>query len=39
MTKRYALRDDQWEQIKDLLLGRMGTDPRQYCGQPIPLNS
>ena len=25
MTKRYALRDDQWEQIKDLLPGRMGT--------------
>ena len=25
MTKRYALRDDHWEQIKDLLHGRMGT--------------
>ena len=25
MTKRYALKDDQWEQIKDLLHGRMGT--------------
>ena len=25
MTKRYALRDDQWEQIKDLLPGRTGT--------------
>lgn len=25
MTKRYALRDDQWEQIKDLLPGRAGT--------------
>ena len=25
MTKRYALRDDQWEQIKDLLPGRMDT--------------
>ena len=24
MTKRYALRDDQWEQIKDLLPGRIG---------------
>ena len=25
MTKRYALKDDQWEQVKDLLHGRMGT--------------
>ena len=25
MTKRYALRDDQWEQIKDLLPGRTST--------------
>lgn len=25
MTKRYALKDDQWEQIKDLLHGGMGT--------------
>lgn len=25
MTKRYALRDDQWEQIKDLLPGRAST--------------
>ncbi|WP_373683536.1 IS5 family transposase [Acinetobacter sp. YH18001] len=25
MTKRYALKDEQWEQIKDLLPGRMGT--------------
>ena len=25
MTKRYALRDDQWERIKDLLPGREGT--------------
>jgi len=25
MTKRYALRDDQWEQIKDLLPGRVST--------------
>ena len=25
MTKRYALRDDQWQQIKDLLPGRMDT--------------
>ncbi|SPJ22186.1 Transposase DDE domain protein [Prolinoborus fasciculus] len=25
MTKRYALRDDQWERIKDLLPGRPGT--------------
>lgn len=25
MTKRYALRDDQWEQIKDLLPGRANT--------------
>lgn len=25
MTKRYALRDDQWERIKDLLPGRAGT--------------
>jgi len=24
MTKRYALRDDQWERIKDLLPGRAG---------------
>ena len=24
-TRRYALRDDQWEQIKDLLPGREGT--------------
>lgn len=25
MTKRYALRDDQWEQMKDLLPARAGT--------------
>ncbi len=25
MTKRYALREDQWEKIKDLLPGRAGT--------------
>src|SRR5512147_292478 len=25
MTRRYALRDDQWECIKDLLPGRKGT--------------
>ena len=25
MTKRYALRDDQWERIKDSLPGRPGT--------------
>jgi transposase len=25
MTKRYALRDDQWERIKDLLPGREDT--------------
>lgn len=25
MTKRYALKDEQWEQIKDLLPGRTGT--------------
>ena len=25
MTKRYALRNDQWERIKDLLLGREQT--------------
>jgi len=25
MTRRYALRDDQWERIKDLLPGRKGT--------------
>ncbi len=25
MTRRYALRDDQWEQIKDLLPGRVGS--------------
>ncbi len=24
-TRRYALRDDQWERIKDLLPGRKGT--------------
>ncbi len=24
MTRRYALRDDQWERIKDLLPGREG---------------
>lgn len=24
-TRRYALRDDQWEKIKDLLPGRSGT--------------
>jgi len=23
-TRRYALRDDQWERIKDLLPGRVG---------------
>jgi transposase len=25
MTRRYALRDDQWERIKDILPGRKGT--------------
>jgi transposase len=25
MTRRYALRDDQWDRIKDLLPGREGT--------------
>ena len=25
MTRRYGLRDDQWERIKDLLLGREET--------------
>jgi transposase len=25
MTRRYALRDDQWERLKDLLPGREGT--------------
>ena len=25
MTRRYALREDQWERIKDLLAGRKGT--------------
>ena len=25
MSKRYALRDNQWEQIKDLFPGRTGT--------------
>ena len=25
MTRRYALREDQWERIKDLLPGRKGT--------------
>ena len=25
MNKRYALIDDWWEQVKDLLPGRMGT--------------
>lgn len=25
MSKRYALRDDQWERIKNLLPGREGT--------------
>jgi hypothetical protein len=25
MTSRYGLRDDQWEKIKDLLLGREGS--------------
>lgn len=25
MTRRYALRDDQWERIKDLLPGRQGS--------------
>jgi len=25
MTKRYALKDDQWEQIKDLLPGQAST--------------
>jgi transposase len=27
-TKRYGLRDDQWERIKDLLPGRKGTEGR-----------
>jgi hypothetical protein len=25
LTRRYALREDQWERIKDLLPGRKGT--------------
>ncbi len=25
MTKRYGLRDDQWDRIKDLLPGRVET--------------
>ena len=25
MIRRYALRDDQWERLKDLLPGRAGT--------------
>jgi hypothetical protein len=25
MSRRYALRDDQWERIKDLLSGRAGS--------------
>ncbi len=25
MTRRYGLRDDQWEPIQNLLLGREGT--------------
>ncbi len=25
MVKRYGLREDQWEQFKDLLLGRVET--------------
>ncbi|MFO7595592.1 MAG: IS5/IS1182 family transposase, partial [Desulfocurvibacter africanus] len=25
MARRYALRDDQWERIKDLLPGRAGS--------------
>lgn len=25
MTRRYALQDDQWERIKDLMPGRVGT--------------
>ncbi len=27
-TRRYGLRDDQWERIKDLLPGRSGTEGR-----------
>ena len=27
-TRRYGLRDDQWERIKDLLPGRAGTEGR-----------
>lgn len=28
VTRRYGLRDDQWERIKDLLPGRVGTEGR-----------
>lgn len=40
MTRRYALRDDQWERIKNLFPGREGTvgvtakDNRHRSGMP-----
>ena len=43
MTKRYALRDDQWERIRDLLPGREGHVPAkdnrrfvEYCTAIVP---
>ncbi len=34
MTRRYGLRDDQWEPIPHLLPGREGTVGRTACIQP-----
>ena len=34
MAKRYALRDDQWERIKNLLPGREETVGVTFCGLP-----
>ena len=30
MARRHALRDDQWERIRELLLGRAGRDSRLF---------
>ena len=35
MTRRYALRDDQWERIKDLLPGRNGSVGVTACNNRL----
>ncbi|WP_414552902.1 hypothetical protein [Anabaena sp. CCY 0017] len=39
MTRRYALQDDQWQRIKDLLTGREGfaTEQKLLCDRTNPV--